>query len=56
MSDIYKMKLHEVIEIDRCTSAQRVPGGWIYTTCSISRAISSVFVPYNNEFQEGVQK
>jgi hypothetical protein len=62
MNNIYEMKLHEEFYIDSCIRVLRVPGGWIYITKREtsfdhkSVALSSVFVPYNNEFQEGVQK
>lgn len=59
--NIYNLKLHDEIEvccdddgIPNCWCF-RVPGGWIYTINSIShdkRNFSSVFVPFNNEFQE----
>jgi hypothetical protein len=35
----------------------RVPGGWIYTTTTVvihSVSVSSVFVPFNNEFMPPV--
>jgi hypothetical protein len=52
---IYEMDLHDEIEVDD-TRVTRVPGGWIYTFTSYDDRndtwrISSVFVPYNNEFQ-----
>jgi len=39
--DIYKMKLHETINLDE-EMIRKVPGGWIYN--------SYLFVPYSNEF------
>jgi hypothetical protein len=44
MTDIYKMKLHEVIYEEQA-SILRVPGGWIYIF-----PVSSNFVPMNSEF------
>lgn len=54
MSDIYKMKLHEHKSIDG-KSITRVPGGWIYRVChqNLDKKLvySTLFVPFNNEFQ-----
>lgn len=59
---IYDLKLNEQIKIDSNLSILRVPGGWIYEyarqTANItgranvekSLAVSCVFVPYNEEF------
>jgi nitrogen fixation protein len=55
--DIYKMKLHEqIINTDNSgilgTEITRVAGGWLYTTFNLHRnVVSTVFVPFNNEFQ-----
>ena len=64
MTDIYKMKLHDVA-IHGNTKILRVPGGWIYSESVLlakladdpreaSRItdvhVSSVFVPMNSEF------
>jgi len=61
--NIYKMKLHEIINIEGIGSVKRVPNGWLYYTsssittghidsnsCSIS--VSETFVPYNEEFKD----
>jgi nitrogen fixation protein len=56
--DIYKMKLHEqIINTDNTgilgTEITRVAGGWLYTTFDFNHSIAStVFVPFDNEFQE----
>jgi hypothetical protein len=56
--DIYKMKLHEQIFLTNTsgvlgTEVTRVAGGWIYTTFNFNHNISSsVFVPFDNEFQQ----
>jgi hypothetical protein len=56
MSDIYKLKLHEEILIQGGTTcrlyAMRVAGGWIYTWV-VNSITSSVFVPFDSEFNEG---
>ena len=49
MSDIYSMKIHEQIEIEReydTLFITRVPGGWIY---QIGSSDHGTFVPYSNE-------
>jgi len=49
--NIYEMKLHESIVIGYY-EILRVPGGWVYTHFEEDAKIeSSVFVPFNNEFQ-----
>jgi hypothetical protein len=53
--NVYNMKLHEKV-FEGGTEITRVPGGWIYTTESYGVeeahwSVSSVFVPFNNEFQ-----
>ena len=57
----YKMKNGEKAEnrTNFYTTEQliRVPGGWIYTTTTVvihSVSVSSVFVPFNNEFMPPV--
>lgn len=51
---LYKMELHERLQFDDgglFTCILRVPGGWIYRSYDKSHEIlSSVFVPFNNEF------
>ena len=49
MTDIYQLKLHESVLDDNGT-VTRVPGGWIYHTVG-NKQLTSVFVPFNNEFQ-----
>jgi hypothetical protein len=58
----YMMKLHEKISLDNKYTVLRVPGGWIYYKHietpgeNIQRlASTSVFVPFNNEFNENVE-
>ena len=54
-TDIYALELHETKEVsDGSLFVQvlRVPGGWIYHAFDKSHNIlSSLFVPFNNEFQ-----
>ena len=63
MDKLYEMKLYEEImpTSDGRLQVMRVPGGWIYRFWEFdyepggkanSYGINSVFVPYNNEFQE----
>ncbi len=47
---IYNMDLHAEITLNGGTNVLRVPGGWVYLTYN-ARHLSSVFVPFNNEFQ-----
>lgn len=55
MSDIYKLKMHEKIGITNDkVEILRVPGGWIYTIWDRDMW-TSIFVPFNNEFQEAKQ-
>jgi len=56
-SIIYLLKLHETTMIGNNTVVLRVPMGWIYTQTfsgsphrNTSSSITSVFVPYSNEF------
>jgi len=51
MKDIYTMKLHEKIHIDKFLSVARVPGGWLYTTypyLDSGCCMSTVFVPWHD--------
>lgn len=53
--DIYEMKLFEQrdVKLDGSITVTRVPGGWIMTTKSYAyKGFSSVFVPFDNEFQD----
>jgi hypothetical protein len=56
MSNLHEMKLHETIVAecdDLFTVVLRVPGGWMYRSYDKSHGIlTSVFVPFDNEFQE----
>lgn len=50
--DIYGLGLHERHILKDGSMVERVPGGWIYTQFRLdARAMTSVFVPFNNEFQ-----
>lgn len=57
MNELFKMKLHETLELGTEDNILivRVPGGWIYTTYAGDSLgawrASSVFVPYSKEFQ-----
>lgn len=46
---IYDLELNESIDVNGHT-VHRVPGGWIYMTYNYGK-VSSVFVPFDNEFQ-----
>lgn len=64
MNQLYKLKLHETVSVPDGL-AIRVPGGWIYTITTqvysgvdqqygysiYDNFMSSVFVPYNQEFE-----
>ena len=61
MKSIYELELHETLEHFVSTEIRdalaycviRVPGGWVYSTFDKSSKIgSSVFVPYDNEFDK----
>ena len=45
---IYTLDLHESLMFEGDIEVFRVPGGWIYS----SPSMSSVFVPYNDEYLE----
>lgn len=51
---MYQMKLGEKIENDPNTNSAekliRVPGGWVYIFGDM-QGTSSVFIPFDNEFQ-----
>lgn len=47
---LYTMNLGEIIKM-AYWEITRVPGGWIFQ-CGNSDAISSVFVPYDSEFDQ----
>ena len=56
--NIYDLKLHERTQINNCIDIMRVPGGWLYETIASGtqnegRVWNVVFVPFDNEFQEG---
>lgn len=47
MRELYELKLHQSMRIGwEGVLVLRVPGGWVYF-----RKDSSVFVPFDNEFQ-----
>jgi len=56
MEDLYKMKLHEEIELKNGPThfiVTRVPGGWIYAYVRLdNNAMMNVFVPLDYEFLE----
>ena len=55
---LYAMKLHEMLQVGEikhslATTILRVPGGWVYSQFDKSyRMTASVFVPFDNEFQD----
>lgn len=54
--DIYDLKLHETTEIIKQDGLNyyvtRVAGGWIYQYMRLDcNSMTSVFVPFNNEFK-----
>lgn len=53
--NIYDLKLHETIALDRWNDILRVPGGWIYKEWSgdaDNPFVTTTFVPFNNEFKD----
>ena len=51
--NIYEMKLHEYIQLENDLVIHRVAGGWLYTIPRLDCGqMNTVFVPFNNEFQE----
>ena len=53
MKTIYDLKLHETITVADDMLCTRVPGGWIYEIQKpAANILETVFVPFNNEFQE----
>ena len=49
---LYSMKLHDTLFYDDF-QVTRVPGGWLYSKSDIvGKVLDSVFVQFNNEFQE----
>ena len=57
---IYRMSLHDKINLGRFIQIVRVAGGWIYQFSDTSSngvpTVSVTFVPFNNEFQNEGQK
>jgi len=56
--EIYTMKLHDFLTMAKAEiRILRVPGGWIYESFNRTDGgeyqSSTVFVPYNNEFEGG---
>lgn len=49
---MYKMQLHEILQIDQYMSIMRVPGGWLYRI-GYGKEFKSTFVPYSDEFSTG---
>jgi hypothetical protein len=50
---VYTMGLHQFKHITDGFTVLRVPGGWIYTQYRLdSNIMTSIFVPFNNEFQK----
>jgi hypothetical protein len=50
MNIIYKLELNQRYELSDEITIRRVPGGWIYYISYNENYVSSVFVPFNNEF------
>jgi hypothetical protein len=51
--ELYEMELHDIIKFTKHLIVIRVPGGWIYNRIADNAeniSISSVFVPFNDEF------
>jgi len=46
---IYSLRILQGLDINHEDSVLRVPGGWIFATRAPS-GVSSVFIPYNDEF------
>lgn len=51
METIYKLGLHERIEIRPGLSVLRVPGGWIYSDERADSVPVNSFVPFDNQYQ-----
>lgn len=57
--DIYKLELHEHIQIDDGLGIQRVPGGWNYIYSFISpsgKDIKIINVPFSSEFKDKTEQ
>ena len=56
MKSIYELELNERINRDYVnqTYVIRVPGGWIYQFYSENTSISTVFVPYSDDFLHNI--
>ena len=60
MSELHKMKLHDILALDisGCKEVVRVPGGWLYRLWQHSgapddyRVTHQTFVPYSDEFKD----
>lgn len=52
---IYQLGLHEHRRDDLHTVV-RVPGGWIYHSSNLNGVATSVFVPFNQEFNDNPGK
>jgi hypothetical protein len=53
MKSIYKMDLHEEVQIGEWLVCMRVAGGWIYSfQIPQTNILNSVFVPFDNEFMQ----
>lgn len=51
--ELYEMKLGDILHDfgDNRTLVLRVPGGWVFTY-HFSSIATSVFIPFDNEFQK----
>ncbi len=43
--DLYKMDVHETVQVNDYTDVMRVLTGWVYTTYTGEGGVASVFVP-----------
>lgn len=48
---LYEMDLHETIKFSQKLYVTRVPDGWFYDRINDIGRMSSVFIPYNEEFK-----
>ena len=61
IDQIYKLDLHEELDFEDIDSPKlslhnasvlRVPGGWIYNMWNENEIVTSVFIPFDNEFHK----
>ena len=48
----YELTLNEIVFINDNLNILRVPGGWLYNQRLLNGAITTVFVPFDSEFDK----